>query len=305
MMTQPELMRGLFYGFFLTFAVFAMQKTFKYRLIRKFIHKRGEIMKKAGMVLLFAVLLVPVLSFGKARDEDTFKFYDDVQYNSVKITSVALLPFKNNVGKQTSEEVSDLFESVKEVLESKGIKVVDATPELDKQKVDVAFDDIVADKLTAIGKALGTDAVLSGSIYKFQTSKKGIATVGISGDMVLTSSGSYIYRAKLAREKKINATKKWITGVFRGESKGNRMKALNDCVTDLLNPLYEKLGSGTADKPASEINKKSDDNTICLEFCQSKEGESFKKCMDSCDSCRTTCKGLEDENLTKCLTKCM
>lgn len=201
-------------------------------------------MKK--LVCTIAILLMlPILCLSKARDEDEFKFYDDVQYDSIKITSVALLPFKNDVGKQSSEEVIDLFTALKTFLESKQIKVIDATAEMDKQKIDVAFDDISADKLTAIGKALGADFVLAGTIYKFQTSKKGIATVGLTGSMVSTSTENYIYRAKLAREKKINATKKWLTGVFKGESKANREKALNDCAADLLNPIFEKTGAGT------------------------------------------------------------
>lgn len=198
--------------------------------------------------ILIAVMLmfVTVVAFGKARDEDQFKLYDDIDYKAIKITSVALLPFKNNVGKQTSEEVGNTFDTMKAILENKGIKVIDATAEMENQKIDIAFDDISAEKMAAIAKALGADAAIYGTIYKFETSKKGIATVGITGDVVTTESGNYIYRARLAREKKINATKKWVTGVFRGESKGNRMKALADCSTDLMNPLFEKLGIGPA-----------------------------------------------------------
>jgi hypothetical protein len=137
-----------------------------------------------------------------------------------------------------------MFETLQLFLQAKGIKVIDATEEARNQKIDIAFDDPDAVKLAAIGKSLGTDAVLNGTIYKFQTSKKGIATVGITGNLVYVANENYIYRSKLAREKKINATKKWITGVVRGESKQNRMKALKDCASDFLNPIYEKLKLG-------------------------------------------------------------
>jgi len=212
-------------------------------LLKNNIDLSEDKMKKLTIAVI-ALIVLPALCLGKARDEDEFRFYDDVKYDEIKITSVALLPFKNSVGKQTSHEVEDMFETMQLFLQAKGIKVIDATEEARNQKIDIAFDDPDAAKLAAIGKSLGTDAVLNGTIYKFQTSKKGIATVGITGNLVYVPNEDYIYRAKLAREKKINATKKWITGVVRGESKQNRMKALKDCAADLLNPVYEKLKIG-------------------------------------------------------------
>ncbi|HOX28569.1 MAG TPA: hypothetical protein PLQ76_05370 [bacterium] len=207
-------------------------------------------MKK--VLLIMAVLLIPVVCFGKARDEDEFRLYDDIDYNSIKISTVTVLPFKNTVGKQSSEEVQDLQSVLKEIFEVRGIKVIDATEELQKQRVDIVFDDISPEKLTAIGKALGADTVLSGTIYKFQTSKKGIATVGISGNLFYVPKETFIYKAKLAREKKINSAKKWVVGIYRGESKQNRYKALSDCASDMLAPVFDKLGI----KPPPETETK-------------------------------------------------
>jgi hypothetical protein len=246
---------------------------------KKKVHKEGIILKNIAKLFLAIILSMAfyVSCFAKsAPDEDSFKFNDSAQFASIKIHTVSILPFKNEVGSQDDAEVSDLLNTLKMMFEQKGINVYDASEELEKMNVDISKTSLTLNDLKTIGKSMGADMVVSGTIYKNQVSKgkgifkkgKGIATVGITGDFLLTSSGGYIYQGRLARQKKDSAfTTFVIGGALAGSSKKKRSAAFNDCAADLLNPLYEKLGIGAVqlkeesaqNDQAASTNKKSSD----------------------------------------------
>lgn len=209
-------------------------------------------MYKRIFIVFFLTAFISVTAMGKStKSNDEFIFQDNVDYtNTVKIQSVALLPFKHEVGKQSNEEVGELLASLKTLFEAKGIKVIDATNEMENQKIEIQVDELTTERLTAIGKALGADIVLSGSIVLFQTSsKKAIASVGITGNILLTSSGSFVYKGKLSRDKKSSTGKRvlcallWSNEKLSGaESKKLRMEALSNCAFGLLEPFFKKIG---------------------------------------------------------------
>lgn len=161
--------------------------------------------------------------------------YHDENMDFSLVRTVAVLPFSNLSTTQTAaERVRDTFMTM---LQATGQFYVLPPGEILRGLSRVEIQDPThpsAEQVVALGKAIGADAVITGTVLEYGEARSGSASanyISMSVDLMETSSGKLVWSA--------SSTKGGVTSADRMFGGGGQ--PMNDVTAGAVNDLLDKL----------------------------------------------------------------